>query len=599
MARRSEGLKLITGIVRAIDNVSKENRNQELHAARNRQKKIQNEMRAVQAELKQLEREQIKQAKANLKEQDVQLKLRLSADKDTAKFLAETESQKYISEHNRLKNLLKEVFYSKSVFNYSTLKDKFFYQIPKPKKPELPLRQIFNFGTVPPNPQDAYYQPAADFLSYFYAPRRIRKAEECKRKFDINYQEWQTRRDACQRKQAEADKEHAALVKSIDSKYESELKKWESNKVNFVTEQENRNNLIDEIASAYMSGNTQEIGNYCEYVLLSSNYPDYFPQKFDIDYQSESKLLVIDYELPSPDSIPTIKSVKYVATSNSLQESHFTKSQILTIYDDLIYQVCLRTVYEIFSSDLIKAIDSIVFNGIVESVNPSTGNHKGACILSMHAQRDTFMLINLAQVDAKACFKGFKGVASSKLHALAAIPPIMRLNRHDDRFTESYGVADNIDNSTNLAAMHWEDFEHLIREIFEKEFSINGGEVKVTQASRDGGVDAIAFDPDPIRGGKIVIQAKRYTNTVGVAAVRDLYGTVLNEGANKGILVTTSDYGPDSYEFANGKPLVLLSGGNLLHLLEKHGHRAKIDIQEARKLGLTHQHVYSPLKAEE
>lgn len=36
----------------------------------------------------------------------------------------------------------------------------------------------------------------------------------------------------------------------------------------------------------------------------------------------------------------------------------------------------------------------------------------------------------------------------------------------------------------------------------------------ITQASRDGGVDAIAFDPDPIRGSKIVIQAKRYTNTV-------------------------------------------------------------------------------------
>ena len=87
----------------------------------------------------------------------------------------------------------------------------------------------------------------------------------------------------------------------------------------------------------------------------------------------------------------------------------------------------------------------------------------------------------------------------------------------------------------------------------EQEFSSGGGEVKVTQASRDGGVDAVAFDPDPIRGGKIVIQAKRYTNTVGVAAVRDLYGTVLNEGATKGILVTTSDYGPDAYGVRQGQ----------------------------------------------
>jgi restriction system protein len=58
----------------------------------------------------------------------------------------------------------------------------------------------------------------------------------------------------------------------------------------------------------------------------------------------------------------------------------------------------------------------------------------------------------------------------------------------------------------------------------------------------------------------------------------------MNEGANKGILVTTSDYGPDSYEFAKGKPLTLLNGGNLLYLLEKHGHNARINIEEARKL---------------
>jgi restriction system protein len=114
--------------------------------------------------------------------------------------------------------------------------------------------------------------------------------------------------------------------------------------------------------------------------------------------------------------------------------------------------------------------------------------------------------------------------------------------------------------------------------------STSGGEVKITRASRDKAVDAIAFDPDPIRGGKIVIQAKRYTNTVGVEAVRDLYGTVINEGATKGILITTSDYGPDAYEFARGKPITLLNGNNLLHMLGKFGYRAKIDIAEARRL---------------
>jgi len=48
--------------------------------------------------------------------------------------------------------------------------------------------------------------------------------------------------------------------------------------------------------------------------------------------------------------------------------------------------------------------------------------------------------------------------------------------------------------------------------------------------------------------------------------------------------VSTADDGPDAYEFAKGKPLTLLNGSNLLHLLEKHGHKAKIDLREAKQI---------------
>ena len=184
----------------------------------------------------------------------------------------------------------------------------------------------------------------------------------------------------------------------------------------------------------------------------------------------------------------------------------------------------------------------------------------------------------------KACFRALKGVGSTKLHSITPVPPLQTLSRDDSRFVADQDVVEALDEGDNLAAMDWEEFEHLIREVFSREFSGDGSEVRVTRASRDGGVDAIAFDPDPIRGGKIVIQAKRYTNVVGVSAVRDLYGTVMNEGAMKGILVTTSNYGPDAYKFASDKPLTLLDGGHLLHMLERHGHKAKIDLAEAKQL---------------
>jgi restriction system protein len=121
------------------------------------------------------------------------------------------------------------------------------------------------------------------------------------------------------------------------------------------------------------------------------------------------------------------------------------------------------------------------------------------------------------------------------------------------------------------------DFESLITNLFEK----MGLDTRQTQPSRDGGVDCVAYDPRPIFGGKVVIQAKRYKDTVGVSAVRDLYGTMQNEGASKGILVTTSGYGKSSFEFAAGKPLALLSGTHLLYLLaENAGVEARIEPPE-------------------
>jgi len=147
----------------------------------------------------------------------------------------------------------------------------------------------------------------------------------------------------------------------------------------------------------------------------------------------------------------------------------------------------------------------------------------------------------------------------------------------DPRFVEEEDIISGLDNRANLMLLTPREFESLITNLFEK----MGLETRQTRPSRDGGVDCVAYDPRPIFGGKVVIQAKRYKNTVGVSAVRDLFGTVQNEGASKGILVTTSGFGRASFEFADGKPLELLSGSNLLYLLAQNaGIEAKIEVPE-------------------
>jgi restriction system protein len=368
------------------------------------------------------------------------------------------------------------------------------------------------------------------------------------------------------------------------NEYTNAMEAWNKEAVEHLQKRDHENAAIDNRKAQYESLVPDAVSDYCELVLSASEYPDSFPKEFELEYISGTKILVVDYSLPAPEHLPRVKEVKYVKAKVDMVEVFLSETELNRIYDCVLYQICLRTIYELFDADVTNALSAVVFNGWVKSIDKATGKEVNGCVISVQTTKEEFQKIELANVDPKACFKTLKGIGSSKLHSLTPIAPILKINREDKRFVASYAVAGQLDERSNLAAMDWEDFEHLIRELFEKEFSNPGCEVRVTQASRDGGVDSVVLDSDPIHGGKTVIQAKRYTNTVGVAAVRELWGTVLNEGAMKGILVTTADYGPDAYEFAKGKPLVLLNGANLLHLLEKHGHKAKIDIPEAKRI---------------
>jgi restriction system protein len=103
-----------------------------------------------------------------------------------------------------------------------------------------------------------------------------------------------------------------------------------------------------------------------------------------------------------------------------------------------------------------------------------------------------------------------------------------------------------------------------------------GFQVQVFRPGGDGGIDCVVYDPRPMWGGKFCVQVKQYVNTVPPSAVRDLFGAVQHEGATKGLLITTSRFGPGSYEWANGKPLHLITGTELLSLCHENDIPARI-----------------------
>ncbi len=557
------------------------------------------------------------QNRLNEKSKIILEKERIAADRQLKIDEANRQTTEAQQELEGINKILLHTLWVNDKVDWERLKDKkgFGKPVPvlvKPKKPPVPphpdVPETPFIRSIPPEPDenDLKYSPNIRFLDSVFKSRKNEKIESSKKYFQVDHKKWEEERNIIlqsnqntlkkwEENKKEIEKEYNRELERINKSYELQVNKakeqhdiamgvWSKENNEFYQEQKRNNELIDKRKSQYSDKLPDAITDYCDMVLSNSKYPDSFPQEFNLDYVPETKILVVDYTLPRPEDIPTLKEVKYVPAKNEFKKAFISTSELNKLYDHTLYQIALRSVHELFEADSADAIDSIVFNGWVTFLDKATGEKVTACILTLHTNKNNFILIDLAQIDPKECFKRLKGVGSSKLYGLTPVAPLLQIDKKDKRFVASQEVIDSIEEGNNIATMEWEDFEHLVRELFEKEFSSINGEVKVTRASRDGGVDAIVFDPDPIRGGKIVIQAKRYTNTVNVSAIRDLYGTVVNEGAIKGILISTADFGPDSYNFAKDKPLSLLNGSNLLYLLDKHGYKAKIDLKEAKQI---------------
>jgi restriction system protein len=357
---------------------------------------------------------------------------------------------------------------------------------------------------------------------------------------------------------------------------EKEKKKYDEEKDAFELQQAEKNLEIDKYEAAYKAGDNEAIINYFTLVLERSEYPEDFPQEFRVAFVPESKQLVVDYELPSPDVIPTAAEYRYVKSKDTIEEKPRKAGEIKDLYQELVASVSLRTCHELFEADKTAYLDTVVFNGFVQTVDVATGKDIRPCLISVRMTRENFNSIDLARVDKKACLRNLGATVSPRPYEVQPVKPIVEFDMVDKRFVEQSDVLTDLESRPNLMELNPFEFENLVSNLFSK----MGLDTKQTRSSKDGGVDAVAFDLRPVIGGKVVIQAKRYKNTVGVSAVRDLYGTMMNEGANKGILVTTSGYGPDAFEFAKDKPIELLDGGQLLYLLDQVGVKARIVFPE-------------------
>ena len=195
------------------------------------------------------------------------------------------------------------------------------------------------------------------------------------------------------------------------------------------------------------------------------------------------------------------------------------------------------------------AVDVIAVNGHVRAADPATGQPVRPCLVTLMVTREAFeqVALDAPSLDPLRCLAHLKALISSDPCGMRPVTPIIdiELERHRPAHPDPE-LSTTALTTTDLSTMDPYDFERLVRDLL----LAMGFTAWRTPDSRDGGVDAVAIRDDIAIGGVCVIQAKRYTHTVPVEAVRALYGTMQEHKAYTGLVVTTSSFGPASYAFA-------------------------------------------------
>ena len=379
---------------------------------------------------------------------------------------------------------------------------------------------------------------------------------------------------------ATAEREHRAALAAWEHTVERAREAHAAVEAQHEREAAEHNAGVDAWEEGVRAHQPDAVVQYLSHVLDSSEYPEEFDERYRAAYSPESRALVLEYVLPDPEVIPPVKEYSYVRAKDELREKARPKAEAAAIFAGAVAALTLRTIRELFAAAPADVLDVVTFNGVIETVSPATGAAIRPCVVSVRTTRAAFGAINLSRVEPAACLAALGAAVSKKPEELAAVRPVIEFDMADHRFvagSDVLGGLEGLDARPNVMDLSPTEFEALVTNLFAR----MGLDAKLTRSSRDGGVDCVAYDPRPVLGGKVVIQAKRYKNTVGVAAVRDLYGTMMNEGANKGILVTTAGYGPDAFTFAKDKPIELIDGGNLLYLLAQQGVEARIVMPDA------------------
>jgi restriction system protein len=365
------------------------------------------------------------------------------------------------------------------------------YPVPQPEV-------TYHDFPVQPQPTDSAFTPHFGMLDKLVGPFHDKKVAEAQQLYQEAFSNWER---TCAQIGQNNDR--------LEADYLARIQNWKTDKHAFEQTQTNALAAVDLKLQRYKSANAPEVIEFNTKILDQSSYPEFFEKSFDLDYNGVKRVLIVNYDLPAFDDFPKLESVKYVKSKDSFTESILSAKAASELYASFVFQVCLRTIQEIFAADFAKVINGIGFNAYVSATNPATGNVDRTCILALNTTPTAFSPLNLTKVDPEECFRGLGGRSSDPLQKYRAVTPASA--EASQASSESGWIAilkQRVVQANGTAVLQVQDLQKLIGSIPGSRANLGDSRSLITLMAEGG----YAVEPD----ASILAQSYRPTDAIAL-----------------------------------------------------------------------------------
>lgn len=208
----------------------------------------------------------------------------------------------------------------------------------------------------------------------------------------------------------------AAAVAAGDAAFAQAMARWEETKLRqaeelerLAREAEAENRRLEALENRLRAGDRETVQWYAREVLDRSPYPPSLTRDIDLGFRGDSRYLRVRLRIPGPDDLlPKVERYRWNKQQGKISEVRRSPEVRAALYDKVVAELALRTLYEIFTTDDAHAIGWVVLRIKSASTNPRTGRPVIAEALAITVPRATFVELDLGRVDPLACLDGLK-----------------------------------------------------------------------------------------------------------------------------------------------------------------------------------------------